>query len=213
MKRNSFVTIMLLLVFLSINGCASLSPQKQTTSTNLQANHSSNIIPTWDNRVQVLSNIEDWDLNALIAIRANASRQAGSANMKWKQSKKEYDILLFGPLGADAVKLAGRPGQVSLETADGKKFTAATPEALLLQQSGWNLPVSHLFYWIRGLPVPKMPAKKTFDVDHRLNVLSQQGWVIQYLGYQAIGQIDVPNKILLSNADVNVKIIIKNWQF
>jgi outer membrane lipoprotein LolB len=169
--------------------------------------------PTWGNRVQVLSNIEDWDLNALIAVRANATHDAGSANMSWKQSKQDYDILLFGPLGSNAVKLTGKPGHVSLETADGKKFNATSPEALLLQQSGWNLPVSNLFYWIRGLPVPKVPSQKSFDADNHLSELTQQGWVIKYLRYKTVGQVDVPDKILLANAKVNVKIVIKSWQF
>jgi outer membrane lipoprotein LolB len=192
-----------------LTSCATQTvPLQQTSSTTKSVD-----VPTWGNRVEVLSNIEDWDLNALIAIRANAGRQAGSANMKWKQSKQTFDILLFGPLGADAVKLAGKPGHISLQTADGKTFNAATPEALLLQQSGWNLPVSNLFYWIRGLPVPKISSKKSFDTDHRLSQLSQQGWTIQYLRYKTIGKIDVPDKIFLANAQVSVKIVIKNWQF
>jgi outer membrane lipoprotein LolB len=206
------ITFIVLFLSIGLTSCATVSPKQSATPV------AEKDAPTWGNRVQALSNIQDWDLNALIAIRANASRanaspQAGSANMKWKQSKHDYDILLFGPLGADAIKLVGKPGSVSLETADGKKFNATTPEALLLQQSGWNLPVSHLFYWIRGLPVPKIPAQKSFDGDHRLSELSQQGWTIQYLRYKSIRSIDVPDKIILANAEVNVKIIIKNWQF
>jgi outer membrane lipoprotein LolB len=189
-----------------IVGCATVSPKQTAPTVKSEA-------PTWGNRVEVLSNIQDWDLNALIAIRANATTQnAGSANMKWKQSKRDYNILLFGPLGSNAVKLVGKPGNVSLETADGKKFNASSPEALLLQQSGWHLPVSNLFYWIRGLPVPKVPAMKSFDADNHLSELSQQGWTIQYLRYKTVGQVDMPDKILLANAQVNVKIIIKNWQ-
>ncbi|MBV8801368.1 MAG: outer membrane lipoprotein LolB [Gammaproteobacteria bacterium] len=200
--------ILIGLLFIGLAGCATKPPG--TTSLPSAAETEA---PVWGNRVGVLSNIQDWDLNALIAIRANASHAATSANMNWKQSKKNYDILLFGPLGTGAVKLAGQPGYVALETADGKKFNAATPEALLLQQSGWNLPVSNLFYWIRGLPVPKIPAQKSFDSYHRLSELSQQGWTIQYLRYKNIGAIDVPDKMILANSDVNVKIIIKNWQF
>jgi outer membrane lipoprotein LolB len=203
--RLLFIVILWLLTF-GLSSCATVSSPPPVAVPQLEA-------PSWGNRVQTLSNLQEWDLNALIAIRANTTRQAGSANLKWKQSQQRYDILLFGPLGAGAMKLAGTPGQVSLETADGKQFSAATPEALLRQQSGWNLPVSSLLYWIRGLPVPKLPAQKSFDAEHRLRQLSQQGWTIEYLRYQSIGKIDLPDKILLGNAEVNVKIIIKNWQF
>jgi outer membrane lipoprotein LolB len=205
---RNIIGLTCLFLSLGLTGCATVtSPSKQ------QAPVVHAEAPTWGNRVEVLSNIQDWDLSALIAIRANATRDAGSANMKWKQSKQDYNILLFGPLGSNAVKLAGRPGKVSLETADGKTFNAATPEALLQQQSGWRLPVSNLYYWIRGLPVPNVPAQKSFDADHHLTELAQQGWTIRYERYKAVGQIDLPAKILLANAQVNVKIVIKNWQF
>lgn len=204
--RILLIYILLLSLF-GLTSCATVSSQQTAPA------FAKSEVPTWGNRVEVLSNIHDWDMNALIAIRANTPKSAGSANMKWKQTRQNYNILLFGPLGSNAVTLAGKPGQVSLETADGKKFNAATPEALLLQQSGWNLPVSNLFYWIRGLPVPKVPAQKSFDVDNHLTNLNQQGWSIQYVSYKTVGQIDMPEKILLANSQVNVKIIIKNWQF
>lgn len=200
------ITLMVLFSLFQLTGCATVTSKPPVSTPQTE-------VPTWGNRVEVLSNIQDWDLDALIAIRANATRNAGSANMKWKQSKRDYDILLFGPLGSNAVKLAGKPGNVSLETADGKKFNAASPEALLLQQSGWNLPVSNLFYWIRGLPVPQLAATKSFDAGNHLTGLIQQGWTVQYLRYKTVGRIEVPDKILLGNSQVNVKIIIKSWEF
>lgn len=204
---RTFISSILILLSLMLLSCATVSTQKPPPAQKAQTD-----TPTWGNRVQALSNIVDWDLNALIAIRANATREAGSANMSWKQSKQDYNILLYGPLGSNAVKLTGGQGQVTLETADGKKLTAKTPEALLQQQSGWDLPVSNLYYWIRGLPVPTIPAEKQWDAQNHLSELIQQGWVITYLRYKTVGQIDVPDKMILANPKVNVKIVIKNWK-
>jgi outer membrane lipoprotein LolB len=202
-----FILLILLLFSLEqLTSCATVTSKQPLPKAQTD-------IPTWGNRVEVLSNIEDWDLNALIAIRANATRDAGSANMSWKQSKQDYSILLMGPLGSNAVKLTGKPGRVSLETADGKIYHAATPEALLFQQSGWNLPVSNLYYWIRGLPVPNMLAQKSFDAENHLSELTQEGWIIKYLHYKTIGRVGMPDKMVLANAKVNVKIVIKSWEF
>ena len=96
--------------------------------------------------------------------------------------------------------------------ADGKKVNAASPEALLSQQTGYRLPVSNLYYWIRGLPVPNMSAKKRLDSENKLTELNQAGWFIQFLGYQQKGGVEMPDKIFLSNQTMTVKIVIHQWQ-
>lgn len=182
-------------------GCASLTeaplPKNQQIS--------------WDHRVQALSSLQSWNLDALIAMRNEASHDGGSANMKWQQSKSNYHILLFGPMGSNAVTLAGGPGHVALETANGQRFTDSSPEALLAKQTGFQVPVSNLFYWVRGIPVPNQPAETHFDAYHRLVQLNQAGWTVQFLRYTSINQLDVPNKIFLANSLYSVKIIINQW--
>jgi outer membrane lipoprotein LolB len=84
---------------------------------------------------------------------------------------------------------------------------------LFEQQLGSRLPVSSLYYWIRGLPVPGIEAQKQLDAFHRITVLSQQGWRIEYSRYSSINQIDLPSKMILNNSALNVKIIINQWQF
>lgn len=166
-----------------------------------------------ENRVQSLSSIQNWDLNALIAIRNNAKNNSESVNLQWAQNKQNYSILLFGPLGASSIKLTGHPGNVLLESADGKKVNAKTPEILLAAQTGWDLPVSNLYYWVRGLPVPGVPAQKSYDNYNHLSQLEQQGWVVQFLHYTSMNHIDVPTKIFLNNPQMSVKIIISKWNF
>lgn len=165
---------------------------------------------TWDQREKVLSQVHSWDIDAKIAIRNQ--KGADSANMQWKQANQQYSILLFGPLGSNQVRLTGKPGSVQLEMADGKKVNASSPEILLNQQTGYRLPVSNLYYWIRGMPVPNVAAQKRFDNENRLLELSQSGWLIQFSGYSAKGKIDMPDKIFLSNQAMTVKIIIHQWQ-
>ncbi len=164
--------------------------------------------------IQTPANIQAWDLSGVIAIRDIANKNNISANINWQQaSNHHYSIRLFGPLGAGALKLTGQPGQVKLTSSDGKTYTAATPELLLAEQAHWNLPLSHLYYWIRGIPVPSLPAKTHFDASHHLSELQQDGWRIQFLRYTSTQHIDVPSKIFLFNSSLNVKIIINEWKF
>jgi outer membrane lipoprotein LolB len=164
----------------------------------------------WDDRVQTLSGIQDWDLNALIAIRARAD--GDSASLRWQQKKQNYTLNLFGPLGTNSFILRGEPGKVTLQNPKGQTFSAKTPELLVAQQTGWQLPVSYLSYWIRGLPVPNIPAEKHFDAYNHLSELTQEGWKVQFLRYTSTHHIDLPSKIFINSPTLSVKIIISQWQ-
>jgi len=200
-KHNALIKLLFIAAAsLFIASCATSpvqpAPQNQSTA--------------WGERVQALSKIQTWDLKGLIAIRT--SRDAWTADWHWQQTHDNYSISLFGPLGSHAITLSGAPHQVMLQTSDGKKFTASNPESLLAEQLGWEIPISNLYYWVRGLPVPNMAAEKQFDSYHHLSFLTQQGWTIRYLRYTSVNQIDVPSKIFLENPALNVKIIINQWQ-
>lgn len=178
------------------------------TMTEKQVAQNKNI--SWDSRAQTLSSIEKWDLKGLIAIRE--ARDSVSANLHWQQFGKGYHIALYGPLGSNSYELTGRPGRVELAGANGQRTIASSPEDLIAKQAGWHLPVSNLYYWIRGIPVPNVPSQKQMDAYNHLTVLNQQGWNIQYLRYTSINNIDIPSKIFLNNPQLNVKIVINQWQ-
>ena len=197
------LTRILLVVFFTtwITSCAT-TPVEQKSAQNESM--------SWDSRVQTLSSIQDWNLKALIGI--HSQRDDVSAVLQWQQQKQQYHITLFGPLGTGSYELNGQPGKVELASGNGQKFYANSPEALLAERAGWNLPVSNLYYWIRGLPVPNVSAQKSFDTYNHLTELKQEDWVIHYLSYNAVNRIDIPNKILLENPQLRVKIVIKQWQ-
>jgi len=165
---------------------------------------------SWDSRAQTLSNIQHWDLKAQMAIRTQ--KEAESVSLRWQQNKQNYAIDLFGPLGAQSYLLTGSPNHVVMTQPNGKKISATSAEALLIQQTGWNLPVSYLKYWVRGIPVPGLPAVKQYDSFHHLTELSQAGWRIQFLRYTAADHLDLPSKIFLHRPEITVKMIISEWQ-
>jgi outer membrane lipoprotein LolB len=181
-------------------------------ATTSEKNLPENKVQPKETRVQALSRIQSWNINGIIAVHNTEKKSNITANIKWQQHGNSFSMLLFGPMGASAIKLSGHPGSVRLETADGKTFTAPTPERLLAEQTNWNIPVSSLFYWIRGLSVPNIPAKTHFDTFNHLSQLEQQGWQIQFLNYTSVNHIDMPNKIFLYSPQLNVKIIINEWK-
>lgn len=195
-------SLVILFTFLWLTSCATVAPQ-ETTAQN-------QTLP-WDSRVKTLSDISQWDLKGMISIRS--AHDAGSATLEWQQKDQNYHISMLGPLGTGSFELNGQPGNVELAFADGKHFHAQSPEDILAQQTGWQLPVSNLNYWIRGLPVPNSSANKNFDSYHHLTSLQQDGWNIQFLRYTSVHGIDVPSKIFLNHEPLTVKIVISHWSF
>lgn len=205
MQRSSLLALMICTVWFT--GCATHKKTDESLTSVQSSTETFQPEP-----VQALSNLENWDLSALIAIRNLSKSNADSANLNWQQTRKNFMISLFGPMGTNAVKLYGYPGKVTLQKSDGKRLTASTPEAILAKETGWRLPVSNLYYWVRALPVPDMASKKSLDQNNHLQVLLQDGWRIQYLDYTKMNGIDLPRKIFLNNSDLSIKIIISKWQ-
>lgn len=164
----------------------------------------------WKDRQALLNRIQSWQVSGKIAVQT--PNDSGSASVDWTEHQGQYIISLMGPMGSNGMTLSGRPGVVILQTSDGKRFTASSPEQILAERWRFHLPVSYLKYWIRGLPVPGLPANTSFDTSGRLAMLSQQGWNVQFADYTNTGKIDLPEKLFITSAALNVKIIIYNWK-
>lgn len=165
---------------------------------------------SWQNHKQQVGSLDAWQISGKVGIRA--PKDSGSGTLFWLQRQDYYDIRLSGPLGRGAARLTGRPGAILLEVANQGRYQAASPEALLQEQLGLNLPVSHLLWWIRGLPSPASKSRLNLDADSRLAQLSQDGWYVEYLGYAEQNGFWLPERIKLSGYDLQVTLVIKDWQ-
>ena len=165
---------------------------------------------SWQTRQQQLHKVTHWQLNGAIAIKT--PRQGQTASIVWQQYQAQhYQIDLFGPLGVGHLILKGNTGQVTLNT-NGQQYQSATAEELMQKILGWHVPVSNLYFWIRGLPAPHLKSHLSFDMYHHLAILRQQGWQIHYRQYTAINGIDLPSKLILQQQNMIIKFIISHWQ-
>ena len=164
----------------------------------------------WSAHKQQLTRLDGWQISGKVGIRA--PKESGSATLFWLQRQDYYDIRLSGPLGRGAARLTGRPGSVLLEVANQGRYEAPTPEALFGLQLGWSLPVSHLVWWVRGLPAPGSKSRVTLNGDSRLANLEQDGWKIEYLSYVEQNGFWLPERVKLHGPDLDVTLVVKDWQ-
>ena len=183
-------------------GCAGLASQETVEGPgNAQ---------DWKTHKAQISEIDGWQINGKIGIRA--PQDSGSGTLFWLQRQDYFDIRLSGPLGRGATRLTGRPDAVALEVAGQGRFEAESPEALVESQLGWQLPVSNLLWWIRGLPAPDSRSRVELDGNGRLAHLQQDGWDVQYLDYSDENGFALPSRIKLAGRDLQITLVVKDWQ-
>lgn len=163
----------------------------------------------WKIRKIKLSDQICWDIHGAVSVSSKGKTQMGS--FSWKQIQNRYAINFYGPLNIGAIGIQGLPGRVTLVKPTGN-YNAPNAETLMQQQLGWYLPVTNLYYWVRGLPAPGAKGKESYDSFGHLAVLKQQGWTIQYQAYQAQDNADLPRKIIMDNEALHVKLVINDWK-
>lgn len=198
--------ILLLVLLALLAGCSSLAPRESLKGPGTAA--------AWKAHKQKITPLDGWQISGKVGIRAqNAGKsESGSATLFWLQRQDYYDIRLSGPLGRGATRLTGHPGEVSLEVASQGRYQASSAEALLEENLGWSLPVSHLFWWVRGLPASGSRSRLALDSDSRLARLEQDGWQVEYLRYAEHDGYWLPERIKLHGPNIDVTLVIKDWQ-
>lgn len=187
---------------LLLAGCAAQAPQ--------EAIQGPADAGAWQAHKARIETIDGWQISGKVGIRA--PQDSGSGTLFWLQRQDYFDIRLAGPLGRGATRLTGRPDAVELEVAGHGRFSADSPEALLEAQLGWGLPVSHLLWWVRGVPAPDSPRKLALDDQGRLAQLTQDGWQVDYLSYLEQDGFALPERIRIEGQDLRVTLVIKDWQ-
>lgn len=191
-----------IVLFTVLGGCAAFAPQEALQGHGDPAR--------WKAHKQQTEALDGWQINGKVGIRAPGD--SGSGTLFWLQRRDYFDIRLSGPLGRGASRLTGHRGEVVLEVANQGRYQAASPEALLEEQMGWRLPVSHLIWWVRGLPAPDSRSRLTLDGDSRLARLEQDDWQVDYLSYAEQNGYWLPQRIKLHGHDLDVTLVIKDWQ-
>lgn len=195
-----------LLVFcLLLAGCASTPPSPvlaPVASPEL----------TWQSRQVQLNALHHWHLSGRVSV-ANKD-EAWQLNVIWQQQADHYEIQIAGPFGMGKVRLQGSQDGVSLYDSDGHAYYAQEPDSLLLQHTGVFMPITSLYYWIRGLPDPATGEVEISQLDAwgRLTHLRQDGWSIDLKGYAMIDNVQLPDKLFLHNDQgIEVRIVVDKW--
>jgi outer membrane lipoprotein LolB len=205
LKRISTILIISGTIFLS--ACQNMLSQSSN-----QAPLNQHI--AWKDRETQLKTLNQWKIHGKIGgkVTIQQKTQDISAELVWEQNNNTYDVHLFGPFGSNMVRIFGDLQNASLITYSENETISHNARYLLKEKTGLDLPVTDLYYWVRGLPAPKLHATLHFDTYNHLTSLEQDGFKIQYLNYTAVNnRVDLPSLLAITGKNTSVRISIKDW--
>lgn len=166
--------------------------------------------PNWAVLQTQLESLERWQLRGRVNVRYQG--ESHTPRIDWQQNVDDYRIRVWGTFNAGNTLIHGNEAGVSLESR-GRTTRAATPEGLILRELGYELPVSSLNYWIKGLPAPDSLYELAFDELNRLSELTQDGWLIRYPDPRQYGALSLPRRIEASHGerDISLTFVGLNW--
>lgn len=199
LTHHSFARLVQLLLLLFATGCAIQPPISDTALSS-----------AWQQNKLKLEQIHNWNLSGRIAILLQ--KDNSSASLSWQQSEQDYVIRIIGPFGRGTLELEGNREGVTMRDADNQLLHARDPETLLEDYLGWQVPLTGLHFWIRGLPDPNVEIKTlVLDAQSRISELAQADWQISYGRYMQTDELSLPQKLELQNQQLKVKVFIKQW--
>ncbi|MBW7472819.1 lipoprotein insertase outer membrane protein LolB [Marinobacter sp. M216] len=167
----------------------------------------------WAERSQQLSRFDHWRLMGKLAVRQPSDSGTALINY-WIQNGEAYDLALSSSfLGMGSTTLKGVPGFIELTLPSGDTYRSGDPEALVAAATGWQLPLNHLVWWIRGLPAPGDDFRLLFDESSQLAMIRQAGWEIRYDRWQQFlpDHPTLPAKITALKDDKRVRLVVSEW--
>ncbi|MCS4504110.1 lipoprotein insertase outer membrane protein LolB [Arhodomonas aquaeolei] len=153
---------------------------------------------------------EAWRLTGRAAL--HAGDDGGTVSVFWESGGDRYRLTLNGPIGSGAVRLEGDAGGITLRTSDGRVRRAGSARALLRAETGYDLPVSYLRWWVRARAVPELGGRVRLDDDDRPVSLVQDGWHVTYDEFRRVDGYWLPHRLSVERGDVSVRLAVREWR-
>ena len=164
-------------------------------------------LPAQAQREAELAPLSTWNFTGRVAV--NQGNNGGTARIDWRQNGDDFDIKLAAPITRQSWRLHRVGAVVRLEGLEGGVREGTDPEALLLEATGWRIPVSALAAWVRGARAAGT-SEMSFDAQGLPSTLQQQGWSVEYRGWVA-GTPPLPAKVFARQDEASVRLVVEAW--
>lgn len=212
MNGAIFLRLPVLAAMLALAACSTMSGRQAPAASQVVASVTPEARQAETERQAWLAARPDWSFQGRAAIAKG--RNGGSGRVDWQQQGGRYRIQLSAPVTRQSWTLDGdlRSGAGRLEGLDGGPRAGADAEQLLLEATGWQIPLNQLPDWVRG-QVAEGAGEAGFDAEGRPRTLRRQGWTIEFLEWYPAqdGRPALPRRIEARSGDAKVRLMLDQW--
>lgn len=156
----------------------------------------------------------NWSFQGRVAISKGSN--GGSGHIDWQQDGPRYRVQLSAPVTRQSWVLTGdtTTGAGRLEGLEGGPRSGADAEQVLLEATGWTIPVNQMPDWVRALRIADTSAERVdLDAAGRPRTVQQDGWTIDFLAWApaSAGQPELPQRIEARNGEAKVRLLVDQW--
>jgi outer membrane lipoprotein LolB len=166
----------------------------------------------WAQHSARLQDLETWVASGKLALRT--SERSESASVLWQQQGSDTRLQLSGPVGFNTTVIHSDGQHMEMRQGDTiRRWDISTPDAIA-RNTGWDLPLQALPYWLRGLPAPGTEVQ-LLELDEKLlhlQRLRQDDWEIKFESYENFGDFTLPTKLRIRRGDTSARMIIRDWR-
>lgn len=181
----------------AVSGCSFIQhlPPSETSSAESVAQTPAKFPDVWTirGRISVINEQENW-----------------YAKFNWAQKKEDFQISFTGPLGETELQVSQIAQNIRLKTPSYER-SSNDLEQLIFLETGWKFPLTSLRYWSHGMPDPDTGSQIKYNEQQQITDIYQAGWHIQYPKRMRIDQYWLPKKIIVTEQNIKIKIIISSW--
>ncbi|MET0582570.1 MAG: lipoprotein insertase outer membrane protein LolB [Pseudoxanthomonas sp.] len=201
---------------LLLTACATRTPQASLPPALVGTEAIQAAQATQLKRAAWLNQHPQWSFEGRVAI--NNAGKGGNGRIDWQQDGPRYVVSLIAPITRQSWRLIGDTHSEAgrLEGLEGGVREGEDAEALLLEATGWDIPINALALWAQGLPAEGTPTENlSFSTEGDLQTLEQAGWRIDYTEWFGTDaeRPRLPRRIEARRDRATVRLIVDQWDF
>ena len=155
-----------------------------------------------------------WTMAGRVAL--SNGKQGGSGRIEWTQGAGNLRLQLSAPVTRQSWVLEVDAAGATLQGVAGGPRQDADAARLLRDATGWDIPVAALGCWLRALPADPArfgPAQTDYAADLLPRRIGQDGWIIDYDGWQPdpFSRLPMPARIEARRGDDRVRLVVDRW--
>ena len=147
-----------------------------------------------------------WSLAGKISVKYNS--EAFATRFQWKQDRYSSEIMFKSSFG-QYVKVTIKKGLFVLENSKGRTIKDDSLKSLMTKELGWFFPLETVSSWIGRLVYKK--EKPSNYAAYKEVFFRDEGWTM--VVEEFFPSSNLPRKFRFSSHEIEIKLIIKEWDF